>query len=76
MHSSETLHLSGVTQLPDRPRALPLDWRTHAAAFDAYVMDPANGVAYRDPSGRMAFTAFLEGRVSRRYPVFDFVTGY
>jgi len=61
MHSSETLHLSGVTQLPDRPRALPLDWRTHAAAFDAYVMDPANGVAYRDPSGRMAFTAFLEG---------------
>lgn len=40
---------------------MPLDWRKHAAAFDAYVMDPANGVAYRDPNGRMAFTAFLEG---------------
>lgn len=61
MYSNEISHLSGVTQLPDRPRALPLDWHAHAAAFDEYVMDPASGVAYRDPNGRLAFTAFLEG---------------
>jgi hypothetical protein len=53
--------LPGTAQLPARPRQEPLDWQFQASAFDQFVMDRANGVAYRDPQGHQAFTAFLEG---------------
>lgn len=59
---SQPLSLASLaTLLPDRPRQQPLDWQAQARAFDHFVMDPANGVLYRDPAGRLAFTAFLEG---------------
>jgi hypothetical protein len=53
--------LPAIAQLPARPRQQPLDWQLEAAAFDRFVMDEANGVAYCDPQGYRAFTAFLEG---------------
>ena len=53
--------LPGVMQLPNRPRQQPLDWQFQAEEFDRYVSNPASGVIYRDPSARIAFTAFLEG---------------
>lgn len=44
-----------------RPREEPLDWWEVARRFDAFVMDPANGVAFTNSRGERAFTAFLEG---------------
>jgi len=44
-----------------RPREEPLDWGTLARRFDAFVGDPANGVAFTNSRGERAFTAFLEG---------------
>ncbi len=53
--------LPGIARLPQLPAAVPLDWQRAAAAFDRCIMDPATRVAYRDPQGAPAFTAFLEG---------------
>jgi len=47
--------------LPSRPDEPPLDWGRLAKDFDAYVMDPANGVLFTNRDGHPAFTAFLEG---------------
>jgi hypothetical protein len=44
-----------------RPREEPLDWEALARRFDAFVGDPANGVAFTNSRGEGAFTAFLEG---------------
>jgi hypothetical protein len=61
MHSNPVLHSPRIIPLPDRPQRPPLQWQQQAQAFDRFVMDFANGVAYRDEQGRVAFTAFLEG---------------
>ena len=53
--------LPGVMQLPNRPRQQPLNWQHQAEEFDRFVGDSANKVMYRDPAGRLAFTAFLQG---------------
>lgn len=60
-HTQALRPFAGPAQLSTLPARAPLDWQRQAQAFDHFVMDPANGVAYRDPSGRLAFTAFLEG---------------
>ncbi len=48
------------------PRAQPLDWQLLARRFDAFVMDPACGVAFTNARGERAFTAFLEGDTGPR----------
>jgi hypothetical protein len=50
----------GWTGLPAKPVDQPLDFRTFADAFDAYVMDPAHGVNLRDKTGRQYFASALE----------------
>lgn len=51
---------SDWTGLPVRPEEKPLDFHAIADAFDAYMMDPANGVNRRDKAGRQFFTSALE----------------
>ena len=52
---------AGWSELPDRPKELPLDFHALADAFDAYVMDPSHGVNLRAKDGRQVFTSALEG---------------
>lgn len=51
---------AGWSELPARPQNPPLDFRSLADAFDAYVMDPAHGVNLRDKNGRQYFASALE----------------
>lgn len=51
---------AGWSGLPAKPEQQPLDFRSLADAFDAYVMDSAHGVSLRDKNGRQYFASALE----------------
>ena len=55
--SAEPAFWSG---LPAKPAQPPVDFRILADAFEAYVMNPANGVNLRDKNGRQYFASALE----------------
>lgn len=57
---SEPMEPAGWSGLPAKPEHRPLDFRSLADAFDAYVMDPAHGVNLRDKNGRQYFASALE----------------
>ena len=52
---------SDSSRLPERPEEQPLDFHALSNAFNAYVMDPANGVNLRAKDGRQVFPSALEG---------------
>jgi hypothetical protein len=52
------LRLTGILQLPNRPRQWPLNWQYLAKEFDRFVSNPSSRVSYRDPTGRLAFGIF------------------
>jgi hypothetical protein len=47
--------------LPAKPMEEPLDWKSIADAFDAYIMDSGNHVLIQRPDGKPGFVSALEG---------------
>jgi hypothetical protein len=57
----EATEAAALSGMPDRPGERPMDFQALASAFDAYVMNPANGTNLRAKDGRQVFPSALEG---------------
>jgi hypothetical protein len=49
-----------IDRLPAKPKEQPLNWRRIADAFDAYVMDPKNGILVQSKNGSFCFCSATE----------------
>lgn len=56
----KAVHLPDIERMPDRPKALPIDWQSVAARFHNHVMNDENKIMFLDEKGHIKFGAFYQ----------------